>query len=161
MQTVLDYCAGGSQELFAPGDVLLREGDRTGHLYVLIEGQVEVVKGDTVVATTTEPGAMFGEMAVLLDRDHSASVRASASSTFYVIDDAAAFLRDRPDLVLLIARLLAQRLSAATSYLADIKQQYAGHGNHLSMVSDVLQSMINLLPAQILPGSDLKSDSRI
>ena len=49
-------------------------------------------------------------------------------------------------MALLIARMLAQRLNVATTYLADLKQQYAGHGNHLAMVGELLQSMINLPP---------------
>ena len=161
MRAVLDYCTGGDQKRFSAGELLVREGERTGRLYVLIDGQVEVVKGGTVVASVAEPGAMFGEMSILLGRDHSADVRAATPSTIYVIGDAAAFLRDRPALVLLIAQLLARRLSRATSYLADIKRQYAGHGNHLAMVGDLLQSMINLPPAEVEPGSDLQSDPRI
>ena len=47
---------------------------------------------------------------------------------------------------LLIARMLAQRLNVANTYLADLKRQYAGHGTHLAMVGEVLQSMINLPP---------------
>jgi CRP/FNR family cyclic AMP-dependent transcriptional regulator len=62
---------------------------------------------------------------------------------------------------LLIARLLAQRLNVANTYLADIKRQYAGHGNHLAMVADVLESMINLPPMEVSPGSDRQSDPRI
>ena len=57
-------------------------------------------------------------------------------------------------MVLLIARLLAQRLNVATTYLADIMHQYAGHGDHLSMVGEILQSMINLPPIKVSPGSD-------
>ena len=66
-----------------------------------------------------------------------------------------------PGVALLIARMLAQRLNIANTYLADIKQQYAGHGNHLAMVGDLLQSMINLPPTQVSPGSDRQSDPRI
>ncbi len=57
--------------------------------------------------------------------------------------------------------MLAQRLNVANSYLADLKQQYAGHGNHLAMVGDLLQSMINLPPSEVSPGSDRQSDPRI
>ena len=60
-----------------------------------------------------------------------------------------------------IAQLLAQRLNVATTYLADIKRQYAGHGNHLAMVGEVLESMINLSPSQVSPGSDRQSDPRM
>ena len=161
MKDVLEYCAGGDQKRFSAGEVFLREGERSGKLYVLIDGQVEVVKGETVVASIAEPGAIFGEMSILLDENHSANVRAASPTTVYVLADAASFLRDRPQMVLLIAQLLARRLSMATTYLADVKRQYAGHGNHLAMVADLLQSMINLPPPEIAPGSDLQSDPRI
>jgi len=62
---------------------------------------------------------------------------------------------------LLLCRMLAQRLNAANTYLADLKRQYAGHGNHLAMVGDLLQSMINQSPTQVAPGSDRQSDPRL
>jgi CRP-like cAMP-binding protein len=120
-----------------------------------------VIKGDSVVAVLTEPGALLGEMSVLLDQPHTATVRAAADSVVYEFDDAAAFLRDQPQVSLLIARLLAQRLNVANTYLADLMHQYAGHGNHLSMVGELLQSMINLPPSQVSPGSDRQSDPRL
>ena len=78
----------------------------------------------------------------------------------YEIDDAASFLRQQPVVSLMIARMLAQRLNVATTYLVDLKRQYGGHGNHLAMVGDILQSMINLPPTQVSPGSDRQSDPR-
>ena len=128
MRTVLDYCSGGVQRKFPAGTTIIHEGGTTGHLYVLIEGRLEVIKGDTVVASIAEPGAVVGEMSVLLDKPHTATVRAAADSTIYEFGDAASFLRDQPEVALLIARLLAQRLNVATTYLADIMHQYAGHG---------------------------------
>jgi CRP/FNR family transcriptional regulator, cyclic AMP receptor protein len=163
MKAILDHCVGvgGRQKAIPAGDLIIREGGATGRLYVLIEGSVEVVKGDVVVAAIAEPGAIFGEMAVLLNQGHSAGVRAASASTVYEIDDAAAFMRGRPEVALLVAQLLARRLYVATTYLADLRRQYAGHGNHLAMVSDLLQSMINLGPTEVAPGSDLQSDPRI
>ena len=161
MREILEYCIGGARRNEAAGSLILHEGGRTGHLYVLIEGKLEVVKGDTVVATITEPGAVLGEMSVLLDKPHTATVRAAQDSVVYEIDDATSFLRKQPGVALLIARMLAQRLNIANTYLADIKQQYAGHGNHLAMVGDLLQSMINLPPTQVSPGSDRQSDPRM
>jgi CRP-like cAMP-binding protein len=128
---------------------------------VLIEGRLEVIKGDTVVATITEPGAVLGEMSVLLDKPHTATVRAASQSVIYEINDAASFLRQQPAVAILIARMLAQRLNVANTYLADLKRQYGGHGNHLAMVGDILQSMINLSPTQVSPGSDRQSDPRM
>jgi hypothetical protein len=88
-------------------------------------------------------------------------VRAAADSVVYEFDDAATFLRTQPAVALLIARLLAQRLHVATTYLADIKRQYAGHGNHLAMVGDVLETMINLPQTNVSPGSDRQFDPRM
>jgi CRP-like cAMP-binding protein len=161
MRDILEYCIGGTKRRVAAGAEVLHEGGRTGHLYVLIEGRLEVIKGDAVVAVLTEPGAVLGEMSVLLDTPHTASVRAALDSTVYEIDDAASFLRKQPAVAILIARMLAQRLNVANSYLADLKRQYAGHGTHLAMVSEVLQSMINLPPSEVAPGSDQQSDPRL
>ncbi|MDP1585387.1 MAG: cyclic nucleotide-binding domain-containing protein [Bradyrhizobium sp.] len=161
MREILEYCVGGSRQNVPAGSPIVQEGGRTGHLYVLIEGRLEVIKGDTVVAAIAEPGAVLGEMSVLLDQPHTATVRAAADSVIYQIEDAASFLRQQPSAALLIARMLAQRLNVANTYLADLKRQYAGHGNHLAMVGDLLQSMINQPPSQVSPGSDRKSDPRL
>ena len=56
MRAVLDYCKDGIQQSVSAGALVIHEGQTTGHLYVLIEGRLEVVKGDTVVATISEPG---------------------------------------------------------------------------------------------------------
>ncbi len=161
MRAVLDYCTGGVERKVPEGTLVIHEGGKTGHLFVLLQGKLEVIKGDSIVAVLTEPGAVLGEMSVLLDQPHTATVRAASDSTIYEFDDAASFLRDQPQVALLIARLLAQRLNVATTYLADLMHQYAGHGTHLSMVSELLQSMINLPPSQVSPGSDRQSDPRM
>jgi CRP/FNR family cyclic AMP-dependent transcriptional regulator len=161
MRAVLDYCSGAVQRNVSAGTLILHEGSTTGHLFVLIEGKLEVVKGDSVVASIVEPGAVVGEMSVLLDQPHTATVRAASNSTIYEFSDAGSFLRDQPAVALLIARLLAQRLNVATTYLADVMHQYAGHGDHLAMVGEILQNMINLPPIKVSPGSDRQSDPRM
>jgi CRP-like cAMP-binding protein len=88
-------------------------------------------------------------------------VRACSDTVVYEFADAASLLKREPEVALLIARMLAQRLNAANTYLADLKRQYAGHGTHLAMVGEVLQSMINLPPLEVSPGSDRQSDPRM
>jgi CRP-like cAMP-binding protein len=160
MRAILDNCEGAERRQVPAGTVLITEGSTSGHLFVLIEGQLEVLRGDTVVAVLAEPGAVTGEMSVLLERPHTATVRTRAPSALYEFENAAAFLNEQPAVALLIARLLAQRLNVATTYLADLMQQYAGHGTHLEMVGEILQNMINLPPQQVSPGSDRQSDPR-
>ena len=161
MHTVLDYCTGGSKRHVPAGTLVVQEGSITGRLFVLIEGRLEIVRSHNVVAVLTEPGAIFGEMSALLNQPHSATVRAASDSVIYDCGDATEFLRNQPAVVLLIAQLLAQRLNVATTYLADLMQQYSSHGTHLSMVGELLQTMINLPPMQVSPGSDRKFDPRL
>lgn len=161
MTDFLRHCTGGHERIIASGTSLLEEGYGTGHLYVLLEGRLEVVKAGSTVALVSEPGALFGEMSLLLEQPHTATVRALADCRIYEILDAQRFLAENPEATLWIARMLAQRLNVANTYLADLKRQYAGHGTHLAMVGDVLQSMINLPPQQVSPGTDLESDPRL
>ena len=62
MASILDKCAGAPRKNFAPGTVLLSEGETSGRLYILAEGSVEVLRGDTQVAVIGDAGAVFGEM---------------------------------------------------------------------------------------------------
>ncbi len=146
MREILDHCSGAVRREVPAGTVVIREGSKTGHLFVLVEGQLE---------------ALTGEMSLLLDRPHTATVRTSAPSTFYEIEAAASFLDNEPAVAVLIARVLAQRLNVATTYLADLMHQYAGHGTHLEMVGEILQSMLSLPPRKVSPGSDRQSDPRM
>lgn len=125
MRAVLDHCTGGREANFPAGKQVICEGETTGRLYILVDGKLEVFKGGTVVASVTEPGSILGEMSALLGQPHTATVCAVANSKVYEFDDAASFLRSQPNLALLVAKVLAKRLSDATEYLADIKRQYA------------------------------------
>lgn len=158
MLSVLSRYDDGRKQQVEAGAELLTEGTRSGRLFVLADGVLEVVRGDTQVALVTEPGAIFGEMSVLLDTPHTASVRALMPSSVYVFDDAAAFLRADPEIAFFVARMLAQRLNAATSYLVDVKQQYEGHSDHLGMVGEVLESLLHQPDMDFKPGSDRLPD---
>ena len=136
------------------GTVLLKQGTRSGKLYILIEGRVEVKREDTLVAVIDEPGAIFGEMSALLDVDHTANVIAATPVTVYRFDDAKSYLQSDPQVALTVARKLAQRLNTVTTYLVDLKRQYAGHSNHLGMVSEVLASLVYQQTEEFTPGSD-------
>ena len=158
MHSLLDACDPAKLRYIDAGTVLLAEGTRSGRIYVLATGQIEVMRGDTAVAQVSEPGAMFGEMSLLLDVAHTATVRAKSEVKVYVYYDALGFLKSDPQIAFVIARLLAQRLNLATTYLVDLKRQYAGAGNHLGMVSDVLASLVNQPDVPFEPGSDRQPD---
>jgi CRP/FNR family cyclic AMP-dependent transcriptional regulator len=81
-------------------------------------------------------------------------VIAATAVTVYRFPDAARFLHSDPEVSLTVARKLAQRLNTVTTYLVDLKRQYAGQSNHLGMVSDVLASLVYQQAEEFNPGSD-------
>ena len=86
MASILDNCAGARRQEFAAGTILLSEGETSGRRYVLAEGTVEVLRGDTQVAIIRGAGSIFGEMSVLLNRPHTATVRAASPVGAFVFE---------------------------------------------------------------------------
>ena len=106
---------------------MFEQAQRTGLLFVLVEGAVEVIKDGVPVATTSEPGAIFGDLSALLGVPHTATVRAVRASSFHVVMNPRAFLEQNPPVCLHLCELLARRLDAVNKYLVDVKRQFEGH----------------------------------
>jgi len=114
-------------DYFPAGAELITQGNQAnGSIMVLKEGEVEVLRDGKFVASIKQSGAIFGEMSVLLERGHSATVRAVSDVQLYVIDDALKVLAAHPAWLLQIARLLAQRVNATTEQLVELKQRGSG-----------------------------------
>jgi CRP/FNR family cyclic AMP-dependent transcriptional regulator len=143
MADILDFCEGQAKVHFESGEVMIPEGARLGKLFVLREGQIEVIRKDTQVTHVDEPGSVFGEMSVLLDMPHSATVKALSSVDVYVIDDAMNFLETQPEAAIHIATLLARRLYYTTTYLVDLQQQSEGKRRDLDVVDQILGSLVD------------------
>jgi CRP-like cAMP-binding protein len=147
-------CSDLPEIRLAPGDSLIEEAVRTDRLYVLKSGAFEVVRNGVRVILISEPGAFLGEISAVLGSAPTASVVAVRDSTVYVVDDASASVRSRPELTYAIAQLLAVRLSAVTAYLVDIKRQYADSNTHLALMDQVLANLIAMHPSAVRPGSE-------
>lgn len=159
---LLTYCPPYMPERkVAPGDILLEEGKRAGVLLILIEGSVEIVKGEYQIDLISEPGSVFGEISVLLDTPHTATVRAATAARLYVAEDPLAFLRSHPEVALGLSKLLAKRLYAMTSYLVDLKRQFEGRGDHFGMIDEVLDTLIHAQDEEHEPGSDRDPDPTV
>lgn len=65
-------------EIYAPGEVIIRQGDRADFVFNLSSGVAEVLVNDVQVGRIGE-GEIFGAMAVLTDASRSATVRAKSS----------------------------------------------------------------------------------
>lgn len=96
------------------GDLVFSEGQPGNHLYVILEGLVDVQRGPEHLATLGTKEC-FGEMALLDQAPRMASVRASTDVELLAIarDDFQDLLDMHPALARGIIRVLTQRLRAA------------------------------------------------
>jgi CRP/FNR family cyclic AMP-dependent transcriptional regulator len=139
---LLSLAQGHPRRTLESGDVLLVDGEPVGALFILLEGELRIEKLGVPIAIVREPGACIGEMSLLLGVSATADVVASERSVLALIENAHALLDAEPRLPLALARLLAERLQVMTTYLVDIKQQYADHEGGLGMVDVVLGSLM-------------------
>ena len=114
----------------SPGEAVFHEGDDGRDMFVLLEGEMEVLKRskrdhETRVAVLG-PGDWFGEMAILDVLPRSATVRAIAPSTLLRVtasDLDGLYRRDLRSYSLImmnIAREMSRRLRVADGLLAEL-----------------------------------------
>jgi CRP/FNR family transcriptional regulator, cyclic AMP receptor protein len=154
MNDVLALCDGLPQVSTGRGATLMIEGVRTDRLYILKSGSFEVIRNGVRVVLIAEPGAFLGEISAVLGSVPTASVIAMQDSVVYTVENASAAVKSRPELTYAIAQLLARRLQAVTSYLVDIKRQYADSDTHLGLMDKVLSNLISMQPGTTGPGSE-------
>lgn len=141
------------------GATLIVEGEHPRRLLVLEAGAVAVTRDDVEVSTIDQPGAVFGEMSVLLQAPATATVRTLRPCIFRVASDPESFLRARPEVALAVATMLARRLDALTRYLVDVREQYADRDDHLGVVDVVLDSLSHHQRVDADPGSDREREA--
>ena len=106
------------------GEKLLTQWEKTDSIYFLLKGAVKVTKDGYEVAVVSDKGAVFGEMAILLDSEHSASVQCIENSKFYHIEHPRKYLEDHPQVIWHITQILGLRLFNLNQYLVDVKSQF-------------------------------------
>lgn len=101
------------------GEVILREGETSDSLYVVLDGLLDVTKNGSHIAELP-PGTHFGEMALLNQRPRTATVTSTKPSRLLVMDRAAfnELVRREPNLgvkfLWTFAQVLSLRLDEAT-----------------------------------------------
>src|SRR5437879_378789 len=84
-----DDFAPSRTETFAPDAVIVREKEADKDAYIILSGKVEVYKGSgnkKLSLAFLGPGQIFGEMAMVLERPRTASVRAVEPTKVWRID---------------------------------------------------------------------------
>jgi CRP-like cAMP-binding protein len=150
----------GFEEVTVPAGVaVLEEGRRHHVLMQLVSGRVRVTSGGIEIHVIDEPGAVFGEMAALLDGEATATVTTLDECVFRRTDNPLAVLREQPGFALEVATVLARRLDLVTRYLADVRVQYADRQDHLGVVDEVLESLLQRRSTKADPGSEREPEA--
>jgi CRP/FNR family cyclic AMP-dependent transcriptional regulator len=145
VRTAIGAYNGTLKSVPQAGETVLTAASTTGRLLILRKGAVAVLREGVEIATVTEPGAVFGELSVLLDQPHMADIRALAASQFYVADGAS-LLRIDPLALLYVATVLARRLDDANQALLELRRQVRADQPR-SVVEKTVEKMEGLLSA--------------
>ncbi len=124
------------------GEVLITQGDPGGTLFVLESGKLIVERDGVEIAKITEPGALVGEMSVLLATSSTATVRATEPSAVRVVRDALAYLERQPLIALRVATILSQRLNATSAILVELRKDTAGKVGEQGMIARIFGSLM-------------------
>lgn len=140
----------------APGEVLFQEGDPSRHWYLLLRGELEILKTDpTKQAQLTialiAPGKTVGEMALTDQSPRSATVRARSASELLAIDLQSPGLDAQTRAALLahwqggLNKTLAERLrSTNDTTVASLRAQLNAAEQQLEMSKFVFRLLVGL-----------------
>ncbi|MGD9031954.1 MAG: cyclic nucleotide-binding domain-containing protein [Desulfobacteraceae bacterium] len=115
----LDMIARLAQkEVFQAGETIFREGDRDGRLFVIVSGEVEVIKGlgekNERHVRNLGPLSYFGEMALIDDLVRSASIVAKKQTEVLILEqwNLRQEIERYPAMAFELMRMLSQRIRA-------------------------------------------------
>lgn len=111
-------------ECYDVGASLFLEGDTSKDIFILVEGQLNILKNQKQISEITTPGDMFGEMSYLLDTERTASVVASSpvKALRIPVDQIDDFLTHYPELTGQIVQNLAGRLKETTQVVHGLRE---------------------------------------
>jgi signal transduction histidine kinase len=144
----------------AAGSVLAAEGDPGDALFVVVSGEIEVVKRSRttdVPLAVLGPGEIVGEMAVLEDRPRNATVQAAGTARVLRIRRGAILdlLRNRPTATMSMLRTVTGRLRSTEAMLREREKLAAlgvlsaGLAHELNNPAAAVQRSAALLPGAL------------
>lgn len=101
------------------GDVLIKEGERSDGLYIVLSGEVEVKKANQLLAHLKE-GEIFGEMSLLQKTPASATVQASKRTSLLRLprEQFDELVLSHPQILMLVSELTDTRKKETEALLA-------------------------------------------
>eukprot|EP00835_Amoeboradix_gromovi_P005184 NODE_464_length_8145_cov_0.677977.p1 type:complete len:530 gc:universal NODE_464_length_8145_cov_0.677977:2628-1039(-) len=106
-------------KFFLPGDIIFYQGDIGHEMYTIVHGEVEVCNSDcTKIFDTMGAGMGFGEIALILETNRTASIRAKSYVDVYYLRDI-----DLTRTMLFFPELVTKLEKVAEERLAKIKER--------------------------------------
>jgi sigma-B regulation protein RsbU (phosphoserine phosphatase) len=129
-QDALEHLAEEAMErTFQAGQVILEEGSTGREMYLILEGQVEVVRGhgaEEMLLAQRGPGDLFGEMALLEECPRFATIRALGPVRLLEFSERRmhAALAQQPELLYRTVQVLSARLRESDlQMIADLQRK--------------------------------------
>jgi CRP/FNR family transcriptional regulator, cyclic AMP receptor protein len=120
--------SGALGKLYQDGDVIVRQGDPGDSMFVVQQGQVEVVserEGSEFRLALLGEGEFFGEMAIFERKPRSATVRAKGQARVLSIDKKNFLSRvhDDPSIAYRLVQTMSRRIRDLDEELARCKRE--------------------------------------
>ncbi len=114
-RTVSRVARQGTLRSYAPGEVIIRQGDAASAFYLILKGRVAVAQeanGQVNQLGTQEPGSFFGEMALIEDHPRTASVTAIEPTECFLMVawEFTALMHEHPSVTEALLRELITRI---------------------------------------------------
>ncbi len=111
---------------FSAGEKIFEQDGTDGHLCILVKGELQVQRDGRTVGVVAEPGAILGEMSLILGVPYTASVLATSDATLAVIprEKLKEVVGRIPAFSVRMMRTLARRLQQTNQRLADLESTY-------------------------------------
>ena len=106
------------------GDVILKEGEESTDAYIILDGEIDVIKNNKVIATLQE-NALFGEIGLVDQRPRTATCVAKTTCTLGTVtrEHFTTLLKNRPKAVIPILKLVAERMRSLLSFVEGVTEK--------------------------------------
>lgn len=105
----------GTKKYFNIGETIIKEGEPSEGLFVLLQGKVAVYKKDLSIAEIKQRGTVFGELGMILGVPRTATIQAlEPTFVLFVRLTLEELVQQHPQLTKKILKGLADRLSTTT-----------------------------------------------
>ena len=123
----------GLGKVYQDGEIIIRQGDAGDNMFVVQEGQVEVVveqDGQEVRLAVHGTGQPIGEMAIFEQQVRSATVRALGEARILTVDKKSLIRRihQDPSLAYYMMQTMSHRVRELSAEVARLQRQQPGTG---------------------------------